>query len=58
MDTARYSVKFNQTRKERVPWAHWILRAVAIGSAVWIGKSDRDTDVRAVRSETNDLHKT
>ena len=31
---AKNSGRSRQTRKERVPWAYWISRAVAIGSAV------------------------
>ena len=31
---AKYSGRSKLTRKERVPWAYWISRAVAIGSAV------------------------
>ena len=38
---ARNSGRSKQTRKERVPWAHWISRVVAIGSAVYSEKRIR-----------------
>jgi hypothetical protein len=46
---ARNSVRSKQTRKERVPWAYWILRVVAIGSAVY-----RDKRIGTRTNESSD----
>jgi hypothetical protein len=43
------SVRSIQTRKERVPWAYWILRVVAIGSAVY-----RDKRIGTRTNESSD----
>lgn len=54
---ATNSVRFRQTRKERVPWAHWISRVAAIGSAVYIFKRVRTRTNEPSDHNNYDLHK-
>ena len=54
---ATNSVRFRQTRKERVPWAHWISRVAAIGSAVYTFKRVRTRTNEPSDHNNYDLHK-